>query len=112
VNIGDTYYAQAGQTLTIDLVIKNNGSQSMNLNNLIIEISCPLSSPPVVGDFPASLVLPPDGSCITIENIIQFTISSSASGVRCQIYEMYYSGSAPSGYSCDSSIFIMTIEVQ
>jgi hypothetical protein len=115
VNIGDTYYAQAGQTLTIDLVMKNNGSDSIEVESIEIKASF---SPPsssftfIPNPSPLSLILPTGGICTTIANVLQVVISSSAStGDSCQ-FEIEYSGKGPSEYSCDSPIFNMTIEVQ
>jgi hypothetical protein len=116
VNIGDTYYAQAGQTLTIDFILKNNGSDSINADifkGKAIFLPPSLSFTFILNPSPPSVTLPTGGICTTMENAFQVVISSSASpGHSCQFNEMYYTGSAPSGYSCDSSIFNMTIEVQ
>ncbi len=110
---GDKLTIPADQTLWIDLIMKNNGSDSINVDDIEFRASFP---PPSFsfnpGSIPTTLFLPTGGICTTTANIYQVVISSSASpGDSCPI-EIDYSGKGPSGYSCDSSTFYMTIEVQ
>jgi hypothetical protein len=111
---GDTYYTQAGQTLKFDFIIKNNGTESVDMGGCGHSIECGYLFTFKSSGWLATII-PPDGSCITIENVFQIVISSSASsGDECT-FKFTAFGIIPDTsppHFCRVSDFPVTIEIQ